>query len=489
MLRRALLGSLEVDETRTLLAQADRLRGPLATVPPDALENEVHHYAALLGMRITVVDQGGKVIADSDVASDQLDSLENHDTRPEIVQARTKGSGVAVRLSKSVGQELVYAARPLDPAVPKGRVVRLAAPRSNVQARVHDALTALRVSLGLGISAALILMLLAARGVAHPLRRLRTVAQEFARRNWVPVPRPRSHDELWELAEALDELGKNLRLQLVSTGTPEGLALQLLEALPLPLALFRGSTQPPYVNVAFREALGIHPDTEERVLSALAAQLPVDGNGPLDAQLSGPNGEALNLVPLVRPGHGAWWCVWRRPAGDPGMNGAVRVELARAETLLGEITEQLSDARGPLHQVRLSLDGAFSQLAPEADMRFTPQAARQLLSSNIAEVLRAHPSLGSVELAEPPDVMLADSDGMAGRAVRLFTQAALESRPGDRRLHIEFSLKDTHLLMRVRGAAPRELAPVQRLARALGSNAGVDVHEETEESWLSLPRA
>ena len=58
-------------------------------------------------MRITIVDESGVVIADSD---EQPSLMDNHSNRPEIIQSKKSGVGSSQRFSTTLNQEMMYLA-------------------------------------------------------------------------------------------------------------------------------------------------------------------------------------------------------------------------------------------------------------------------------------------------------------------------------------------------------------------------------------------
>lgn len=83
--------------------------------------------------RITYVATGGHVIADSEIPFSEIQNLDNHASRPEIMQAREQDIGVSIRYSGNIQKTLLYVARNIERkgAIPGG-VLRLAIPFSNV---------------------------------------------------------------------------------------------------------------------------------------------------------------------------------------------------------------------------------------------------------------------------------------------------------------------------------------------------------------------
>src|SRR5215475_14810180 len=96
---------------------------------PGSLDSICRTLADELGVRITVIAQNGTVIGDSDEPSGQM---ENHSSRPEVIEALSHGTGSTVRYSSSVKQELLYRTyRQNDGA--RQRILRVAVPLTQVQ--------------------------------------------------------------------------------------------------------------------------------------------------------------------------------------------------------------------------------------------------------------------------------------------------------------------------------------------------------------------
>jgi len=113
-----------------MLEKSDALQGP------EQLQKDLQAMGAQMGIRITYVQDGGQVIADSDVPPAKISSLDNHAMRPEIIQARERQVGLSIRFSRTSAKELIYAAKTVSAQdrVPAG-VVRVAIPWSNLRER------------------------------------------------------------------------------------------------------------------------------------------------------------------------------------------------------------------------------------------------------------------------------------------------------------------------------------------------------------------
>ncbi len=117
----------QLDIVRWMLSSAESF--------PDVkhLQQWVVGTSQFMHFRITYVAEGGRVIADSDIPFEQIGSMENFYTRPEILQARDQELGLIIRTSRVDKNEYIYVARKVAPKgdVPPG-IIRAAAPLSNV---------------------------------------------------------------------------------------------------------------------------------------------------------------------------------------------------------------------------------------------------------------------------------------------------------------------------------------------------------------------
>lgn len=113
---------------------------------------ELGNWLELIGkglkFRITYIADGGTVIADSHVPHNEIPNLENHASRPEVMEARAKDMGVAIRFSGSTLEKQLYVARTIEGrgAIPSG-ILRVSTPFSEAKELQSEIKTALLVIL------------------------------------------------------------------------------------------------------------------------------------------------------------------------------------------------------------------------------------------------------------------------------------------------------------------------------------------------------
>jgi hypothetical protein len=492
-LRDSLRGTLERAEQQDLLAQAREVAALLRGYTDAALVAQVKNFARVLQARVTVIDAAGRVIADSEVQSSALARLENHADRPEVRGAREVGAGVDARYSATIGVELVYAAVPADPDLPDGGIVRIASPRARVARTVADVMLALRLGVGVGVSAALALSLVAALSVSVPLRRLRSVARAFAVANWVEVKRPWFGDELRELADALDELGRQLRHQLVAVGAAEALVLQAVESLATPAALLSGTYMPLAVNGSLRMRAGLTPDLEETVFADVRAELAAAAaehrdlqRVPIRALTRGTIADdaRFHLTALARPdAPPLWLVVLERPDRD-----GIPQDVQTTAAALADAEARLPAAAPELAELRRTVSELIAVLGVEPAAPPAPAPLERVLRTAVAGVGDAAEVAARLQLPdELPAMFVVDRHGLVVRAVRWLLQLALHTA-GGRRLTMRIRPEGGRVHLRIEGVAP-DVTALARLGRLIGAEAHRAEAPGREAIWLTLRRA
>ena len=168
---------------------------------PGSLDSICKTLADELGVRITVIGENGAVIGDSD---EPAISLENHSSRPEVIEALSSGAGSAVRYSTSVKHDLLYRAYRQTEG-PQQRIVRVAVSFNEVQNVIQSLGRALLVGLLLCSLFGLAVAYLFSRRVSNRINRLADFSKAVAEGQFAQPLLPRIGDD------ELDILEQNLR--------------------------------------------------------------------------------------------------------------------------------------------------------------------------------------------------------------------------------------------------------------------------------------
>ncbi len=164
-----------------------------------------------LGLRVTLIDPGGRVLGDSQVPLNRLPSLDDHSHRPEVLAARRQGVGYSIRHSHTIGSDLMYVAGVIE--LPAGRrlLVRLAMPLSELDKAVARNRRLVLWALFLGVLLSLGAAYLVARAISRPVRQLTQAARAIAAGDLSHRLRRYPSHEMGELARAFDTMADTIQ--------------------------------------------------------------------------------------------------------------------------------------------------------------------------------------------------------------------------------------------------------------------------------------
>jgi two-component system phosphate regulon sensor histidine kinase PhoR len=215
LIHRAAVRDSLADIERSLEQQAHLLaeiaRPVLMGAPDGKLNERVVELGVETGTRLTVIRADGTVLADSHEAPS---AMENHGTRPEVIEAHRQGSGTATHYSRTLHQDMLYLALRVEYENEVTGYVRTSLPLTVIAER----LAVLRNNVLLGMAIALLFSLplgyVFARRVTQPLAEMTTAAQAIAAGDHGRKARVQSRDEIGELAGALNEMSAHLAERL-----------------------------------------------------------------------------------------------------------------------------------------------------------------------------------------------------------------------------------------------------------------------------------
>jgi two-component system phosphate regulon sensor histidine kinase PhoR len=275
--QRALIADRLTNEARLI---ADLLSAAPALSGAD-LDQEAHRLGRYSASRVTFIAEDGTVVGDSTQTDAQLRSLENHASRPEVVDARQTGAGRSERFSTTLDTEMVYVAvRATHPVV---RFVRLSLPLTDIAAQLAAIRRVTILALAAVIPVAFLLAWILSAPTARRVQAIARVADRYAAGDFSTRTFEHGRDELATVARALDgavsELGRRLdelsrdraRMQAILAGMVEGVLvvdrdgrLQLVNRAAQQMLEMPGAEPGRHYLEAIR-----HPDVNAQVTRAL----------------------------------------------------------------------------------------------------------------------------------------------------------------------------------------------------------------------------
>jgi two-component system phosphate regulon sensor histidine kinase PhoR len=176
--------------------------------------------------RVTLIRFDGVVVGDTDFDREGLAQLENHATRPEVVQATGEGVGVSTRRSPSRADDELYVAIKTAQGV-----ARVSMPAFSLTAAIDNAERVAAVAGALSLVVALIVAWTLAHRLAQPLVELRDVAAAIAAGDLSKRASIASRGEIGELGLSLREMSEQLAARDAARHDYEMLLEQLTESL------------------------------------------------------------------------------------------------------------------------------------------------------------------------------------------------------------------------------------------------------------------
>jgi two-component system, OmpR family, phosphate regulon sensor histidine kinase PhoR len=265
-----------------------------------------HLAGQSLGHRVTLIRRDGVVLGDSQFDSAGVAALENHATRPEVIDALEGRTGSSRRRSPSEGDDEVYVAVPA-----RLGVARVSQSTASADAIFNRALGDIAFAGGAAAVIALLLAAVFARTVSRPVVELRDVARAIAdgdlsRRPWLSAP-----GEVGDLAVALRRMSEQLASRLTALQDDEALVSAVVESLSEGVLAVSAGNVVLRMNTAARSMLGLQAKLpfpidhipRERVLhDALAKAL---SGVPTDGDAVEINGRIIAIAARPLPDGGA----------------------------------------------------------------------------------------------------------------------------------------------------------------------------------------
>lgn len=449
LLGRVLDGAVRERSRRDLAGTLDRLSAEFAPdmaggTDPSA---RVRLAARQSGTRITLIAADGRVLADSDVESLRLPTLENHKSRPEIVAAEREGTGFAERRSATVVEPLLYVARKIGQAGDTKGYLRLAIRQSELDAAEAPFRQTLdRISFGAGLLVALFVIFIKRRH-AIELDRIRGGVAEAAGGHR-PEGIPGASEETQEVFFALSNFARLVSAEREGSERDRLLARTVFEQVPAGLVVVDRTLAVLDANPAALRLFGSprtaeHPALVDLVRDPSAVSLFRDG--VLDGADFAPRSRVVRLetgagreriveLTVCAVPHGSRMA---EPAAIAVVNDVT--ERERTESMRRRFVADVShELRTPIAAVRAAADSFEPDESLPPDLRrfveiIRRQAAEmEFLVSDLMDLAQIESGTVTlqVEAVALEPLLHEVAGGLAGTAKSRAVQIAVASAPG-----------------------------------------------------------
>ena len=181
----------------------------------ERLTSIVNEVGVRLGVRATLINGQGRVLADSETEPYDLSALENHADHPEISTARQQGRGSSLRYSNALDTEILYVATTV-PEIGDGHfVLRLALPLRDMEHIEQLVSRAIWMASILGLCLAVLLAYATSRYISRPILDaiwfVKNIASGRLKHRTLRVGSTR---ELRDLGTALDDMRRQIQTHI-----------------------------------------------------------------------------------------------------------------------------------------------------------------------------------------------------------------------------------------------------------------------------------
>jgi len=180
----------------------------LSTGRAGELDGFIKNLGSKIHTRVTIIAMDGTILADSD---ENIESMENHSHRPEVVEALQGKTGKSIRFSSTADRDMLYVAVPIEKDGKITGVIRT----SLYLKDIDKLLTKLNyhvawVSLGT-VLIALLGALLISNNIVQPIKNLTSAARKVASGDFSVRVFLKTKDELRELADNFNRMNEEMQ--------------------------------------------------------------------------------------------------------------------------------------------------------------------------------------------------------------------------------------------------------------------------------------
>jgi two-component system phosphate regulon sensor histidine kinase PhoR len=192
----------------------------------DKLDTLVKELGAEIGTRITIIAPDGMVLADSEK---DPKAMENHSTRLEIIQALEGKTGKSIRFSRTIKEEMLYVAIPINEEDAVLGVLRVSLFLSEINGLLNNLKTKILQIAIIIIAVSLFVAAIFSKSLSKPIGELVNASHRVAAGDFDVMILSKRKDELGELAESFNYMVTQIK-KLVTELSLEKEALNIIIA-------------------------------------------------------------------------------------------------------------------------------------------------------------------------------------------------------------------------------------------------------------------
>lgn len=224
---------------------------------PGELVSKIDEINAQTGLRVTVIDDNGRVLADSNRDAETMD---NHWGRPEVQQALSQPYGSATRYSHTLDQNMLYVAVPIHNGGLSAGIIRTATSLQPIEDAMHHTLMALVGALIVTFIASILLAIWLAHRQLRPIFSIISTARDIMNGDLSSRVTCRTGDEFDILIRTLNQLTSRLKEKIDESRIENEKLNLILETMDNGVVLFDENGNITAANRRVRTLLDLHKE-------------------------------------------------------------------------------------------------------------------------------------------------------------------------------------------------------------------------------------
>jgi two-component system, OmpR family, phosphate regulon sensor histidine kinase PhoR len=225
----------------------------LGTGRANQLDGFIKKLGGKIHTRVTIIATDGNVLADSE---ENIQSMENHSHRLEVVEALQGKTGKSIRFSSTANRDMLYVAVPMEKDGKITGVIRT----SLFLGDIDNLLTKLNyhvAGIGLGIVfIALLAAFLISNSVVRPIRHLTLAARKVASGDFSVRVFLKTKDELRVLADSFNRMNEEMEKMFSELGQQKEELKSIIDSLQEGLLVLDKQGKVIRSNESFRKIIG-----------------------------------------------------------------------------------------------------------------------------------------------------------------------------------------------------------------------------------------
>ncbi len=197
---------------KTLKAQATLLEEMLYPLlikgNYDEIDKIVNRIGREIGTRITVIKADGEVISDSE---QDAKKMENHKTRPEVVEALKGNIGESVRFSATIKKNMLYIALPVTQDTTIIGIIRTSLPLKDIESLISSINREIFYLAMWLIIFSIFLGFISSRAITKPINEILQSAKKIAGGDFATRVLINRQDELGDLARSFNLMTEEIQ--------------------------------------------------------------------------------------------------------------------------------------------------------------------------------------------------------------------------------------------------------------------------------------